>query len=63
MLVSSVKKMQKYFKKTMLERNKDSNQNLACWTDTVEDYYKYAVERGDEGAVVSVPPPRESCGS
>ena len=56
------RKMQKYFKKTMLERNNDSNQSLACWIDTVEGYYRYAVERGDERAVVSVPPPRESRG-
>ena len=57
------RKMQKYFKKTMLERKTDSNQSLACWVDTVEGYYKYATERGDEVAVVTLPPPRESCGS
>ena len=38
-------------------------QSLACWIDTVEGYYKYAVERGDEREVVSVPLPSESCGS
>ena len=47
----------------MLERNKDSNQSLACWIDTVEGYYKYTVDRGEENNVVTLPPPRESCGS
>ena len=55
--------MQKYLQKMMLERIKYSNQSLACWIDTVGGYYKYAVERGDERAVVSVPLPSESCGS
>ena len=54
--------MKKYFKKTFLERGKECNQNLACWIDTLEAHYKYAVEKGDELARVEIPKPRESHG-
>ena len=54
--------MKKYFKKTVLETGKECNQNLACWIDTLEAHYRYAVEKGDELAGVEIPKPRESHG-
>ena len=53
------RRMKKYFKKTMIERAKETNQSLACWIDSVEAHYKYAVDRGDERGELQVPPPQE----
>ena len=54
--------MKKYFKKIAIERGKECNQNLACWIDTLEARYRYAVEKGDELATVVIPEPRQSHG-
>ena len=56
------KRMQKYFKRTTLEREKDSNQQIACWIDTLEAHYKYLVERGKDSGRVPLPEPRERRG-
>ena len=54
--------MQKYFKRTPGERENDSNQQLACWIDSVEAHYTYLVERGDDPGRVPLPAPRERRG-
>ena len=50
-------KMQKYFRKSALVRGRECNQNIACWIDTFEAHYKYAVDRGQEQACVFLPEP------
>ncbi len=54
--------MQKYFKRPPLDREKDSNQQLACWIDTLEAHYKYLVDRGKDSGRVALPEPRERRG-
>ena len=56
------RRMQKYFKRPPLDREKDSNQQLACWLDTLEAHYKYLVERGKDSGRVPLPEPRERRG-
>ena len=50
-------KMQKYFRKSALVRGRECNQNIACWIDTFEANYKYAIDRGQERACVFLPEP------
>ena len=54
--------MQKYFKKTTLERQKDNNQKLANWIDTLEAHYQYLIDHGQDAGSVPMPTPRERRG-